>query len=57
MMKFSILALANGTHVGLFLALLGTFCASTGNMVHQRNLNNNFPLIEHLLMQCFMVHW
>ena len=38
-------SLANGTHVGLFLALLGTFCASTGNMVHQRNLNNNFPLI------------
>jgi len=37
--------LTNGTHVGLFLALLGTFCASTGNMVHQRNLNNNFPLI------------
>ena len=36
----------NDTHVGLFLALLGTFCASTGNMVHQRNLNNNFPLIQ-----------
>ena len=36
----------NDTHLGLFLALLGTFCASTGNMVHQRNLNNNFPLIE-----------
>ena len=39
-------SLTNGTHMGLFLALLGTFCASTGNMVHQRNLNNNFPLIE-----------
>ena len=38
--------LSNDTHVGLFLALLGTFCASTGNMVHQRNLNNDFPLIE-----------
>ena len=38
--------LSNGTHVGLLLALLGTFFASTGNMVHQRNLNNNFPLIE-----------
>ena len=37
-------SLANGTHVGLFLALLGTFCASTGNMVHQRNLNNNFSI-------------
>ena len=36
----------NGTHVGLFLALFGTFCASTGNMIHQRNLNHNFPLIE-----------
>ena len=36
----------NGTHIGLFLALLGTFCASTGNMVHQRNLNNNYPLIQ-----------
>ena len=36
----------NGTHIGLFLSLLGTFCASTGNMIHQRNLNNNFPLIE-----------
>ena len=38
--------LNNGTHIGLFLALLGTFCASTGNMIHQRNLNNNFPLIQ-----------
>ena len=37
--------LSKGAHVGLFLALLGTFCASTGNMVHQRKLNNNFPLI------------
>ena len=37
--------LANGTHVGLSLALLGTFCASTGNMIHQRNLNNNFLLM------------
>ena len=36
----------NYKHIGLLLALLGTFCASTGNMVHQRNLNNNFPLIE-----------
>ena len=35
-------------HVGLFLALLGTFSASTGNMVHQRNLNNNFSLIPTL---------
>ena len=34
-------SLSNGRHVGLFLALLGTFLASTGNMVHQRNLNNN----------------
>ena len=41
-------SLANGKHVGLFLALLGTFCASTGNMVHQRNLNNNFPLVPTL---------
>ena len=41
-------SLANGTHIGLFLALLGTFCASTGNMVYQRNLNNNFPLIPTL---------
>ena len=41
-------SLANGTHVGLFLALLGTFSASTGNMVHQRNLNNNFSLIPTL---------
>ena len=39
---------ANGTHVGLFLALLGTFSASTGNMVHQRNLNNNFLLVPTL---------
>ena len=38
--------LNNGTHIGLLLALLGTFCASTGNMIHQRNLNHNFPLIE-----------
>jgi drug/metabolite transporter (DMT)-like permease len=46
-------SLANGTHVGLFLALLGTFCASTGNMVHQRNLNNNFPLIPTLAYAMF----
>ena len=39
-------SLENGAHLGLFLALIGTFCASTGNMVHQRNLNNNFPLIQ-----------
>ena len=38
----------NGSHIGLFLALLGTFCASTGNMIYQRNLNNNFPLIQTL---------
>jgi drug/metabolite transporter (DMT)-like permease len=38
----------NGAHIGLLLALLGTFSASTGNMVYQRNLNNNFPLIETL---------
>ena len=41
-------SLTNGIHVGLFLALLGTFFASTGNMIHQRNLNNNFPLIPTL---------
>jgi len=35
-----------GTHYGLFLALIGTFCASTGNMIHQRNINKGFPLIE-----------
>ena len=40
--------LNNGAHIGLLLALLGTFSASTGNMVYQRNLNNNFPLIETL---------
>ena len=39
-------SLAEGTHIGLFLAFIGTFCASTGNMVHQRNLNNNFPPIQ-----------
>jgi drug/metabolite transporter (DMT)-like permease len=39
-------SLAEGTHIGLFLALIGTFCASTGNMIHQRNLNNNFPPIQ-----------
>ena len=39
-------SLSKGTHIGLFLALIGTFCASTGNMVHQRNLNKNFPSIQ-----------
>ena len=38
--------LDNEIHLGLFLALIGTFCASTGNMIHQRNLNHNFPLME-----------
>ena len=46
-------SLNNGAHVGLFLALLGTFFASTGNMVHQRNLNNNFPLIETIAYSMF----
>ena len=46
-------SLSNGTHIGLLLALLGTFCASTGNMVHQRNLNNNFPLIETIAFAMF----
>jgi len=41
-------SLSNGIHVGLSLALLGTFSASTGNMIYQRNLNNNFPLIQTL---------
>ena len=41
-------SLSDDTHIGLFLALLGTFCASTGNMVYQRNLNNNFSLIPTL---------
>jgi drug/metabolite transporter (DMT)-like permease len=39
-------SLEKDTHIGLFLALIGTFCASTGNMVHQRNLNNNFPPLQ-----------
>ena len=46
-------SLSNGTHLGLFLALLGTFCASTGNMIHQRNLNNNFLLIPTLAYAMF----
>ena len=39
-------SLENGTQIGLILALIGTFCASTGNMVHQRNLNDNFPTLQ-----------
>ena len=46
-------SLSNGTHLGLLLALIGTFFASTGNMVHQRNLNNNFPLIETIAYSMF----
>ena len=41
-------SLSDGVHIGLSLALLGTFSASTGNMIYQRNLNNNFPLIQTL---------
>lgn len=44
---------SKGTHIGLFLALVGTFCASTGNMVHQRNLNNNFPPIQTIAYAMF----
>lgn len=40
--------LDNGNHIGLLLALLGTFFASTGNLIYQRNINNNFPLIQTL---------
>ena len=39
-------SLDEGTHIGLFLALIGSFFASTGNMIHQRNLNYNFPSIQ-----------
>ena len=39
-------SLDKGTHIGLFLALIGSFFASTGNMIHQRNLNYNFPSIQ-----------
>jgi len=46
-------SLTNSTHIGLLLALFGTFCASTGNMIHQRNLNNNFPLIETIAFAMF----
>ena len=45
--------LNNDIHIGLLLALFGTFAASTGNMVYQRNLNNNFPLIETLAYAMF----
>ena len=44
---------SEGTHIGLFLALIGTFSASTGNMVHQRNLNNNFPPIQTIAYAMF----
>tara|TARA_B100000795_G_C22799661_1_gene441171 strand:- start:1802 stop:2683 length:882 start_codon:yes stop_codon:yes gene_type:complete len=46
-------SLDNNIHIGLFLALLGTFCASTGNMIHQRNLNKNFPLIQTIAYAMF----
>ena len=46
-------SLNNGVHVGLSLALLGTFSASTGNMIYQRILNNNFPLIQTLAYAMF----
>ena len=39
-------SLNKGAHIGLFLALIGSFFASTGNMIHQRNLNNHFPSIQ-----------
>ena len=39
-------SLDKGAHIGLFLALIGSFFASTGNMIHQRNLNNHFPSIQ-----------
>ena len=39
-------SLDEGTHIGLLLALIGSFFASTGNMIHQRNLNYNFPSIQ-----------
>ena len=45
--------LSEGTHIGLLLALFGTFCASSGNMIHQRNLNNKFPLIETIAFAMF----
>jgi drug/metabolite transporter (DMT)-like permease len=36
----------NNRHIGLFFALIATLAASSGNMVHQRNLNHKFPLVE-----------
>ena len=44
---------SEGKHIGLVLALIGTFCASTGNMVHQRNLNNKFPPIQTIAYAMF----
>ena len=46
-------SLEKSTHIGLFLALIGTFCASTGNMIHQRNLNNNFPPLQTIAYAMF----
>jgi drug/metabolite transporter (DMT)-like permease len=40
---------ANNRHIGLFFALIATLAASSGNMVHQRNLNHKFPLVAFLL--------
>ena len=46
-------SLDEGTHIGLFLALIGSFFASTGNMIHQRNLNYNFPSIQTIAYAMF----
>lgn len=34
------------THIGIILAFIATFWASTGNMIHQRNTKAKFPVME-----------
>lgn len=45
--------LDNRAHLGLFFAFAGTLAASAGNIIHQRNTNNNFPLIETIAYATF----
>ncbi len=45
--------LDNRAHLGLFFAFVGTLAASAGNVIHQRNTNNNFPLIQSIAYASF----
>jgi len=38
--------LEDKTHIGIILSFIATFCASTGNLIHQKNSKDKIPFIQ-----------